>query len=579
MFSEHPKGLFVAFFANMGERFSYYTMLAIFVLYLQAKFGFSAGQAGDYYGGFLFGIYFLPILGGIIADRYGYGKTILWGILIAFLGKIILTAPGFLEEGLLTMKYELVVIVVSLFVISLGTGLFKGNLQALVGKLYDQPRFQPQRDNAFNIFYMGINIGAFFAPFAATGAVNYVLKMKEFVYENSMPHLATLHNSVHPFLDKTIGTVQSSFGGAMHYNDKIAEYQQEMGFGGAISEFADTYTSYLSTGYSAAFGVAAVAMLFSWVVFVAFKKHYKYADVTAKQAAEQAAREGREDTTVKLSKEEEKKRLVALGLIFITVAFFWMAFHQNGFTMTIFARDYTVSQVSTFDYLFFDLRSFLPILIAIGGFIFMLRRKAAQKVRLLGAGLFVAGVAIAYYVHSTFEPNPVIEPQLFQSFNPIFIVFLTPVIIGFFIWLRKRGKEPSSPKKIGIGMFVTGLGFIVLMIGALKLQSVTGLSPYWLIGTYFTLTVAELFLSPIGISFVSKVAPPRFLGLAQGGWLGATAIGNLLAGLVGKLWDIVEIWQFFLLMVVLTVLSGIFIFSIMRILENATKPTTTETKS
>src|SRR6056297_577114 len=143
MLKGHPKGLLVAFFANMGERFSYYTMLAIFVLYLQARFGLSAGSAGDYYGGFLFGIYFLPILGGIIADRYGYGKTILWGILIAFLGKIILTAPGFLEEGLLTMQYELVVIVVSLFVISLGTGLFKGNLQALVGKLYDQPKFQP----------------------------------------------------------------------------------------------------------------------------------------------------------------------------------------------------------------------------------------------------------------------------------------------------------------------------------------------------------------------------------------------------------------------------------------------------
>jgi POT family proton-dependent oligopeptide transporter len=142
--------------------------------------------------------------------------------------------------------------------------------------------------------------------------------------------------------------------------------------------------------------------------------------------------------------------------------------------------------------------------------------------------------------------------------------------------LRKKGKEPSSPKKIGIGMFITGLGFVVMMIGALKLQSVTGLSPYWLIGTYFTLTIAELFLSPIGISFVSKVAPPRFLGLAQGGWLGATAIGNLMAGLVGKLWDIVEIWQFFLLMVVLTVLSGIFIFSIMRILENATKPSTSK---
>jgi len=248
-----------------------------------------------------------------------------------------------------------------------------------------------------------------------------------------------------------------------------------------------------------------------------------------------------------------------------------MAFHQNGLTLTIFARDFTVSDVSKFDYLFFDLRSFLPLLAAIGGLILLLRPKSKQRTKLIGGGLLVAGAGLGYWAYSTFSANPTIEPQLFQHFNPIFIVFLTPLIVGFFTWLRKKGKEPSSPRKIGIGMFLTALGFVVMMSGALKLQSMTGLSPYWLIGTYLTLTVAELFLSPIGISFVAKVAPPRFSGLAQGGWLGATAIGNLLAGLVGKLWDIVEIWQFFALLVGLTILSGIFIFSIMRILENATK--------
>ncbi|MCF8308355.1 MAG: peptide MFS transporter [Bacteroidales bacterium] len=572
MFSGHPKGLFVAFFANMGERFSYYTMLAIFVLFLQARFNMSAGSAGDYYGGFLFGIYFLPILGGIIADRWGYGRTIMWGLTIAFIGKIILTMPGFTQEGYFGINTELIIIIVALFVISLGTGLFKGNLQALVGKLYDEPRFAPQRDNAFNIFYMGINIGAFLAPFAATGAVNYVLGLKNFAYENSMPHLATLNEKAHPFLDKMINTVQTHFTGAMHYNDKIASIQQEMGAAsGSITEFANTYTQSLSYGYSSALGVAAVAMIISLIVFQVFRKHFSHADLTQKQAKEKAAREGKEDTSVTMSKEEEKKRLVALSLIFITVAFFWMAFHQNGFTLTIFARDYTVSEVSKFNYMFFDLRSFIPILVAIGGLILMLRRKAAMKFRGIGAALFATGAALAIWAYSTFESNPVIEPQLFQSFNPIFIVFLTPLIVGFFIWLRKRGKEPSSPRKIGTGMFITALGFVVMMIAAFQLQSVTGLSPYWLISTYFVLTIAELFLSPIGISFVAKVAPPRFSGLAQGGWLGATAIGNLLAGLVGKLWDIVALWQFFLLLVVLTLLSGIFIFSIMKTLENASQ--------
>jgi len=572
MLKDHPKGLFVAFFANMGERFSYYTMLAIFVLYLQARFGLSAGSAGDYYGGFLFGIYFLPILGGIIADRWGYGRTITWGILIAFVGKIILTIPGY-TQGLFNMQWELVIIIIALGVISLGTGFFKGNLQALVGKLYDYPEYAPQRDNAFNIFYMGINIGAFLAPYAATGAVKYVLGKKGFSYENSMPHLANLQEKAHPFLDQMIGTVQNHFSGTLHYTDKIAAFKSQMGFDGSVAEFASTYTSTLSVGYSTAFAIAAVAMLISLFVFVGFKKYYKHADLTVKQAQEKAAREGKKDTTVTLSKEEEKKRLIALSLVFVTVAFFWMAFHQNGFTLTIFARDYTVSEVSAFSYLFFDLRTFLPILAAIGGLIFMFRKSSSMRTRLISAAVFVGGAAIAYSFYSGFEEIKNIEPEIFQSFNPIFIVVLTPIIVGFFTWLRKKGKEPSSPRKIGTGMFITSIGFVVMMLAAFHLQSVTGLSPYWLISTYFVLTIAELFLSPIGISFVAKVAPPRFSGLAQGGWLGATAIGNLLAGLVGKLWDIVELWQFFLLLVVLTLISGIFIFSVIRILENVTNKT------
>jgi POT family proton-dependent oligopeptide transporter len=368
-----------------------------------------------------------------------------------------------------------------------------------------------------------------------------------------------------------IGTVQNHFAGALHYTDKIAAFKSQMGFGGSLSEFASTYTSTLSVGYSTAFAIAAVAMIISLVVFVGFKKYYKHADLTVKQAKEKAEREGKEDTTVTMSKEEEKKRLVALSLVFITVAFFWMAFHQNGFTLTIFARDYTVSEVSAFNYMFFDLRTFIPILAAIGGLIFMFRKSSPLKTKIISAAVFVGGAAIAYSFYSGFGQTKNIEPEIFQSFNPIFIVVLTPIIVGFFNWLRKRGKEPSSPRKIGTGMFITALGFVVMMMAAFHLQSVTGLSPYWLIGTYFVLTIAELFLSPIGISFVAKVAPPRFSGLAQGGWLGATAIGNLLAGLVGKLWDIVELWQFFALLVALTLISGIFIFSVIRILENVTK--------
>src|SRR5664279_6475499 len=181
MLKGHPKGLIVAFFANMGERFGYYTMLAIFVLYLQAKFGFSTAEAGGIYGSFLFGIYFLPLIGGLVADNLlGYGKTITIGLVIMFLGYSILALPGL----------GIAVVYAALAVISLGTGFFKGNLQALVGNMYDDPKYSPYRDSAFNLFYMGINIGAFFAPSAAEGMRNWIMGMKGFTYNSAIPDLA-----------------------------------------------------------------------------------------------------------------------------------------------------------------------------------------------------------------------------------------------------------------------------------------------------------------------------------------------------------------------------------------------------
>ena len=181
MLKNHPKGLLVAFFANMGERFGYYTMLAIFLLYLQSKFGWSTSEAGRIYGIFLFGVYFLPLLGGYISDNIlGYGKTIVIGIIVMFIGYGLLAVPG---NGVFFMY-------VALGVIALGTGLFKGNLQALVGNMYDESKYSHLRDSAFNLFYMGINIGAFFAPSAAGGMRNWILGRAGFTYDSAIPSLA-----------------------------------------------------------------------------------------------------------------------------------------------------------------------------------------------------------------------------------------------------------------------------------------------------------------------------------------------------------------------------------------------------
>ncbi|MEI7661179.1 MAG: peptide MFS transporter [Bacteroidota bacterium] len=553
MFKGHPKGLYVAFFANMGERFGYYTMLAIFVLYLQSKFGWSTTQAGHVYGTFLFGIYFLPLLGGFIADNFlGYGKTILLGIIVMFSGYALLAMPG-------TGEYF---IYIALGVISLGTGFFKGNLQALVGNMYDDPKYSKLRDSAFNLFYMGINIGAFFAPSAAGGMRNWILGRSGFTYDSAIPDLA------HKYLNKTLeNTAQLEQFAHTQAGGKFTD----------LTEFCHQYIASIGQAYNAGFAVAALSMIASLIIFIGFRKYYKSADVTHKQ--QKAANSA---NLVELTPAQTKDRLVALGLVFFVVMFFWMAFHQNGFTLTIFARDYTVSSVSRGSAIIFNLATFLPLLIGLLGIFLLVGKANSTKTKITGAVVALGSLIVAFFTIRQLQPagNP-ISPEIFQQFNPIFIVFITPVIIGFFAYLRKNGKEPSSPKKIGIGMLITAIGFLIMVLASQGLMSPAELavkggvsetlrSPYWLIGTYFTLTIAELFLSPIGISFVSKVAPPQFKGLAQGGWFGATAIGNLMAGFIGPFWDKWQLWQFFMLLVALTVLSAIFIFSILKRLERAT---------
>ncbi len=558
MLKGHPKGLFVAFFANMGERFGYYTMLAIFVLYLQAKFGYSTAEAGQVYGGFLFGIYFLPLLGGIIADNWlGYGKTIVLGTIIMFFGYAMLAVPD-MGIGM---------VIASLSVISLGTGFFKGNLQVLVGNMYDDPKYNSNRDNAFNIFYMGINIGAFFAPSAAESISNYILGKQNLVYDARIPHWA------HEFLDgKLKDTTEYLSVATQQVGDKFTN----------LTDFSNHYIATLSQSYNAGFAIAAASMIVSFLIFIGFRKYYKNADLTEKQKSMSVEHKNQ---IIELTKEQIKQRMIALFLVFFVVIFFWMAFHQNGFTMTIFARDYTQHLVGKYTFILFDLKALLPVLGAIIGLILLISKKIKTVGKIIGIGLLVSGVAIAYWAISTFNNEMPITPAKFQHFNPIFIVFLTPVIVGFFSWLRSKSKEPSSPKKIGFGMIITGLSYALMMYVAFSFShgyspkdlAASGeivpdnmlASPYWLIGTYFSLTIAELFLSPMGISFVSKVSPPKIKGLMQGGWLGATALGNLGAGLVGYFWDKLEIWQFFGILVGVTLLSALFIFSVMKLLEKA----------
>jgi proton-dependent oligopeptide transporter, POT family len=266
--------------------------------------------------------------------------------------------------------------------------------------------------------------------------------------------------------------------------------------------------------------------------------------------------------------------------VFIVCIFFWMSFHQNGLTLTLFARDYTDKQVGPLTYIFFYLPAFLSLIGAIFGIMMIIKKEVKMMTRVIGGALILAGGGLLYYFYSTFTIENTIEPEIFQQFNPIMIVFLTPVVVALFGFLRKRDIEPSTPRKIGIGMLLAATGFMLMMFTSYSLISPADLhgepapdrvSPYWLISTYLVLTFAELFLSPMGLSFVSKVSPPRFQGLMQGGWLAATAVGNSLLFVGTFVYSRLELWQAWMVFVICCLLSAAFIFYIMKRLEDATK--------
>ncbi|MDR0537158.1 MAG: peptide MFS transporter [Tannerellaceae bacterium] len=560
MFKNHPKGLYALALANTGERFGYYTMIAIFVLFLQAKFGFDEYKAGSIYSTFLGFVYFMPFLGGMLADRLGYGKMVLIGITVMFAGYLLLAVPVVDISAALWTTYA------ALGFISIGTGLFKGNLQVLVGNMYDAPEHRNKRDNAFSIFYMAINVGAMFAPTAATKVTNFFLAKDGYSYSAQIPSLA------HQFLNGTI-TPEGS--------ERLSQLAAAQGSSGMeLGAFAARYIESLSGAYNYSFGVACVSLIASIAIYLAFRGTFKHADYNSKQLAGKQAAAGTEPE--KLSKEETVSRIVALALVFFVVIFFWMSFHQNGLTLTFFARDYTSSTVEGAGQFGFDILNLVFVIIAVFAVFSVFQSEKAKGKLISGAILGVSLVGVVWRMFGM-TGTLKIEPQIFQHFNPFFVIVLTPVSMAVFSWLSQNGKEPSTPRKIGMGMIIAAIGFALLAYASMNLASPADLkaiggvsdtlvSPNWLISTYLVLTFGELLLSPMGISFVSKVAPPQFKGLMMGGWFAATAVGNYLTKVIAKIWGTgMELWMIWGTLIIICLLSAVFIFSIMKKLEKVAK--------
>ncbi len=519
MFKGQPKGLFALALANTGERFGYYTMLAILTLLMQARFGWSEAAAGQVYAIFLAGVYFMPLLGGIIADKIGYGKCVTLGIGVMFLGYLALSLPAGAD---MTAK---IIMFAGLALVAVGTGLFKGNLQVLVGNLYDDPKYAAKRDSAFSLFYMAINIGAMFAPAMAKKITEVVLAQHGFVYDAACQDPA--------------------------------------------------YLEALSGAYGLCFAVACVSLVLSVVIYYACRGWFKHADVTAKQSKEKAEAAPVQELTPKQTKD----RLVALFLVFAVVIFFWMAFHQNGSALTFFAKNYTNLSVSGPMRIGFNIWSLALIAVSVYT-IFSVFQSETKKGKWISgvATLLLWGGAIGLYC---LMPDPVnAQPSDFQQFNPFFVVALTPVSMALFGALAKKGKEPSAPKKIALGMLVAALGFVIITISSVGLtspmdlqegQTQSILSPGWLISTYLTLTFAELLLSPMGISFVSKVAPPKYKGMMMGCWFAATAIGNYLSSIPSMLWNRIPLMYNWGILIALCLIAALIMFALMKKIEAATR--------
>ena len=504
MFENQPKGLYALALANTGERFGYYTMIAVFALFLRANFGLDPDAAGIIYSSFLGLVYFLPLVGGILADKFGFGRMVTIGILIMFLGYLLLSVP--LGGGGVAMAGMFA----ALLLISFGTGLFKGNLQVMVGNLYDEAQYASRRDSGFSIFYMAINIGALFAPTAAV---------------------------------------------------KIMEWaQNSLGY----SE---------NDSYHFAFAVACASLILSIAIYYAFRATFRHVEGGKKKDAAVA------EPIEELSPAETRQRITALILVFAVVIFFWMAFHQNGLSLTFFANEFTQKTAEGVHTMPFDVWNLVAIIFIVYALFSFFQSKSGQT-KLISTVVIAAALGFLGWQYSNATGTTDISAPIFQQFNPFYVVALTPVSMAIFGSLAAKGKEPKAPRKIAYGMIVAAVAFCLMIFASqglltpneqkVAIEAGTATypaSPYWLISVYLVLTFGELLLSPMGISFVSKVAPPKYKGMMMGGWFVATAIGNLLVSVGGILWGGLSLTTVWLVFAGLCLLSALFMFAMMKRLE------------
>ncbi|MEN9570704.1 MAG: hypothetical protein RL172_1935 [Bacteroidota bacterium] len=547
---KHPRALYVLFFTEMWERFAYYLMVGILLLYMiddkTGGKGFDQKVGADIVGSFIALVYLTPFIGGLIADRYlGYIKSIFLGGFLMAAGYIGLSLPGN------TAMF------ISLSLVIVGNGFFKPNISTLLGNIYNREDLKPLKDNAYNIFYMGINIGAFVCNFVAAYLRNVYGWGWAFAAAGVGLLIGLIVLSVNlqavksGDIKKPVEKEDMSLGQIFGYVFLPAIIAAVIGwvvpvkiFGGAL----------MGTKANDAF-------IFACIPVIAF-----YISLWVK------------------AKGSDKKAIGSLLFIFAIAVAFWTIYNQNATGLTLWAEKHTdrVASETTAGITskIFPLQqvSDTPRLVnQVNEFFVEQNGPDGKPLQAMGPDPYFNNVPKQEWPGG--KAVKLTNTELFQSINPLFIVLLTLFFVPFFDYLRKRGKEPTTASKFGMAMFISGLSALVMVFAVMSVPSIYThkTSPLWLWGTYFVFTISEIFLSPIGLSFVSKLSPPRLTALMMGGWFLATSLGGKIAGVMTSFWDdFTDKKMFFLLLVIAAFVGGILIYSRLKSLNAIVKERTGE---
>jgi proton-dependent oligopeptide transporter, POT family len=545
MWKKHPKALPFLFFSEMWERFGYYLMIGIFTLYLEdsAKgFNMSTKESASLYGTFIALVFFTPFLGGLLADRYlGYRRSIILGGLLMGIGYCMMGIHS------LNMLY------VSMTLVILGNGFFKPNISTLLGNVYSTPQHLHQKDEGYNIFYMGINIGASICNFF--GAALYL------TYGWAAAFAAA---GVGMFIGVTVFII-----GTKHYAAYDVRKPLQQGDLPLWKIFALVIFPCIVFGILGYFikGVGPTpghfifdsdstdAFIFGCIPVLIF-----YTALMIR------------------SNKQERPAMGAMLTIFAVVIMFWAIFKQNGSALTTWANKFTERHVSgTGEKVLSTLKltktvAYTQDSIVKTDALFRKIKQDGKEIKEWNYPEYFKNIAVAD-IPKQDEKIKVWAPNLSQSINPLWVVILTPLIVAFFSWLRRKGKEPSTPTKIAFGLLVSALSVLV-MIAAVKAGNNGNekVSVWWLIGSYGVITIGELFLSPMGLSLVSKLSPVRITSLMMGGWFLSTSIGNKLSGILASKWDEYDNKaSYFWLNFILLGAAAVFLFVLLRWLNKVMK--------